>query len=54
MTRLATLLLCLFGAASSAEARGPVRVLYRVPAGPPMPSPWTLHPVLLLPTPSWR
>src|SRR5215207_3555015 len=49
MTRLAPLL-CLL-AAASAEAREPVRVVYRVPAGPPVPSPWTLHPVLSLPTP---
>ncbi len=50
MTRLATLL-CLL-AAASAEAREPGgRVIYRVPAGPPMASPWTQHPVLSLPTP---
>src|SRR5215203_2110638 len=49
MTRLARLLCVL--AATSAEAREPVRVIYRVPAGPPVASPWTLHPVLLLPTP---
>src|SRR5215207_9909553 len=49
MTRLAPLL-CLL-AAASAEAREPVRVVYRAPAGPPVPSPWTLHPVLVLPTP---
>src|SRR5215207_7105219 len=49
MTRLAPLL-CLL-AAASAEAREPVRVVYRVPAGPPVPTPWTLHPVLALPTP---
>ena len=50
MTRLAPLLCCL-SAAASAEAREPGRVIYRVPAGPPVPSPWTLHPVLSLPTP---
>ena len=55
MTRQATLLCC-FLAAASAEAREPGRVIsgrvvYRVPAGPPVPSPWTLHPVLSLPTP---
>ncbi len=50
MTRLATLLF-LLAAAASAEAREPVRVIYRVPAGPPAASPWTLHPVLALPTP---
>ncbi len=49
MTRLATLL-CLLVAAS-AEAREPGRVIYRVPAGPPMASPWTQHPVLSAPTP---
>ena len=50
MTRLATLL-CLL-AAASAEAREPrARVIYRVPAGPPAASPWTLHPVLSAPTP---
>ena len=55
MTRLAPLLCC-FMAAASAEAREPGRVIsgrvvYRVPAGPPVPTPWTLHPVLSLPTP---
>ena len=55
MTRLAPLLCCLL-AAASAEAREPGRVIsgrviYRVPAGPPVPSPWTLHPVLSRPTP---
>jgi len=49
MTRLARLLCVL--AATSAEAREPVRVIYRVPAGLPVASPWTLHPVLSLPTP---
>src|SRR5215213_2190628 len=52
MTRLATLLCLLASVAAPAAAREPVaRVIYRVPAGPPMASPWTLHPVLLLPTP---
>ena len=49
MTRLATLLFLL--AAVSAEAREPGRVIYRRPAGPPPASPWTLHPVLSVPTP---
>src|SRR3712207_80574 len=50
MTRLATLL-CLSAAAVSAPAREPLRVVHRAPAGPPMASPWTEHPVLSAPTP---
>jgi hypothetical protein len=52
VTRLATLLCLLASVAAPAAAREPVaRVIYRVPTGPPMASPWTLHPVLSLPTP---
>ena len=52
MTRLATLLCLLALVAAPAAAREPAaRVVYRTPAGPPMASPWTLHPVLSVPTP---
>ena len=52
MTRLATLLCLMASVAVPAEAREPgVRVLYWVPAGPPMASLWTLHPVLSSSTP---
>ena len=51
MTRLATLLCLLASVAAPAAAREPFRVIYRAPAGPPVASPWTLHPVLSLPTP---
>ena len=38
--------------AAAAAAREPAaRVIHRAPAGPPVPSPWTLRPVLFLPTP---
>jgi hypothetical protein len=52
MTRLATLVCLMVSAAVLAEAREPAaRVVYRVPAGPPMARPWTQHPVLSSPTP---
>lgn len=50
MTRLATLL-CLLVLAGPVEASEPGRVIYRVQAGPPAAKPWTLHPILSLPTP---
>ena len=52
MTRLATLLCLSALAAAPAAAREPAaRLLYRVPAGPPVAIPWTQHPVLSAPTP---
>jgi hypothetical protein len=52
MTRLATLLCLSALVAAPAAAREPAaRVIYRAPAGPPAAIPWTLHPVLSLPTP---